>query len=242
MENILLAAGCSHVAGAEMDGTEDSEYNRQNSYSGILANMMGRKLVNIASHGSSNPTIARSVIEWFDENYNSETMDVFTVVGWTESSRIEIPTPHTNTFGFEARHWRSKTEKHFLRINMGWEGGTNWEREVMPSYHRFISENLVYLEVLSANIILQLQYFFQANKLDYLMSNTLHMFSKDKHLDFYLSQIQNSKYFNMTDNDESFYWKYRNMGYENPKAKYWHHDEIPHKLYAEGLYNFIKEQ
>ena len=93
----LLAAGCSHTAGSEIDGTEDSEYNRQNSFAGILAEKLDRKLINIASHGSSNPTIARSVLEWFDENYKGD-MDVFTLVGWAESSRMEIPTPHTNDY------------------------------------------------------------------------------------------------------------------------------------------------
>jgi hypothetical protein len=31
-----------------------------------------------------------------------------------------------------------------------------------------------------------------------------------------------------------------NLGYVNPKAKYGHHSEAPHKLYADELYNFIK--
>lgn len=235
----LLAAGCSHTAGSEIDGTEDSEYNRQNSFAGILAEKLDRKLINIASHGSSNPTIARSVLEWFSENYK-EGMDVFTLVGWAESSRMEIPTPHTNDYGFNSRDWRSHTEKHFLRINQGYEGGTDYEREIMPDYHRFIVNNLDYLEILSANQVLMLQYFFQSKNLDYVMCNTQHMFGKNRHLNFYLSQIDNSKYMNMLDGDKDFYWYYRNQGYENPKAKYWHHDDVPHMLYAEELYKFIK--
>ena len=235
----LLAAGCSHTAGSEIDGTEDSEHNRQHSFAGVLAEKLDRKLINIASHGSSNPTIARSVIEWFDENYKPE-MDVFTLVGWAESSRMEIPTPHTNTYGFESRHWRSNTEKHFLRINQGWAGGTDWERDIMPDYHRFIVNNLEYLEIISANLVLQLQYFFKSKNLDYVMCNTQHMFGNSRHLNFYLSQIDNSKYMNMLDTDKDFYWYYRNRGYENSKAKYWHHDDLPHMLYADELYNFIK--
>ena len=41
--------------------------------------------------------------------------------------------------------------------------------------------------------------------------------------------------------EESFYWKYKNLGYNNEKAKYWHHGEEAHSLYAEELYNFVKE-
>jgi hypothetical protein len=65
------------------------------------------------------------------------------------------------------------------------------------------------------------------------------MFTRGKHLDFYLSNIDNKQYINFDNNDECFYWKYRNAGHTNPKAKYWHHGEEPHQLYAEELYKFI---
>ena len=42
----------------------------------------------------------------------------------------------------------------------------------------------------------------------------------------------------LLDNDAAFFWHYRNAGYENPKAKYWHHNEEPHRLFAEKLFNF----
>ena len=37
MEKIMLIAGCSHAAGSEIDGTEDSVYNRQHSFGALLA-------------------------------------------------------------------------------------------------------------------------------------------------------------------------------------------------------------
>jgi hypothetical protein len=75
------------------------------------------------------------------------------------------------------------------------------------------------------------------------MCSTMHMFQPKEHFTSYLvNLIDESKYYNLkTDQDESFYWKYRNLGHENPKAKYWHHSEEPHKLYAEELYKFIGE-
>jgi hypothetical protein len=66
--------------------------------------------------------------------------------------------------------------------------------------------------------------------------------TKDIHNTFYLDQIDESKYYNMLDNDQSFYTKYKNLGYTNPNAKYWHHDETPHAMYADELYNFIESQ
>jgi hypothetical protein len=73
-----------------------------------------------------------------------------------------------------------------------------------------------------------------------VMCNVMHMFTPSEQLDFYVSQIDATKYFNLCDNDNAFYWKYRNLGYNNPKAKYWHHDETPHSLYATELFNFIE--
>ena len=46
----------------------------------------------------------------------------------------------------------------------------------------------------------------------------------------------------MMDNDQSFYTKYKNLGYTNPNAKYWHHDQTPHAMYADELHNFIESQ
>ena len=59
---------------------------------------------------------------------------------------------------------------------------------------------------------------------------------------YLVNVIDSSKYYNLTcTQDEAFYWKYRNLGYTNDKAKYWHHGEEPHRLYAEELYQFVKE-
>jgi hypothetical protein len=66
----------------------------------------------------------------------------------------------------------------------------------------------------------------------------MHMFNDYKHLKPYLDQIDKTRYMDLQDNNNCFYWKYRNAGYSNPKAKYWHHDEIPHEMYSHDLYNF----
>ena len=71
------------------------------------------------------------------------------------------------------------------------------------------------------------------------MTNTMKMFSPENtHLQFYINLVDQSKYMDMLDNDAAFFWHYRNAGYENPKAKYWHHNEEPHRLHAEKLFKF----
>jgi hypothetical protein len=127
---------------------------------------------------------------------------------------------------------------------MGYEGNKNkpGEVEMIRSVQRFIAEQENIVEIMSVNYALQLQYFLQSKKVNYLMCNTMPMFVKHtKHLGYYLNLIDDTKYYGVYNSEQAFFPKYRKEGYTNPKAKYWHHDEVPHELFAQELYNFIEE-
>jgi hypothetical protein len=72
-EKILLIAGCSHAAGSEIDGNEDSEYNREHSYGALVAKKLKRKPINISQVGATNTGISRQVQQWFHNVYNPDT-------------------------------------------------------------------------------------------------------------------------------------------------------------------------
>lgn len=246
-EKIALIAGCSHIAGSEIDGTSDSGYNRSNSFGSILANKLGYRPVNIAINGASNAGIARSILMWFNENYDPNTMDVYVIIGWTESSRLEIPAKHRPSdfhSGNPSVEWYDSSANSYLRINYGWEGNDDFEKATVPIYQKFMSENETYLEYQAATNVLMTQYFLKSLNVDYVMCNTMHMFVPNDHfVSYLLKMIDRDRYYEFDKGqDYCFYWKYRNQGYENPKAKYWHHNEEPHRLYAEELYKFIGEQ
>lgn len=245
MKKIMLIAGCSHTAGSEINGTEDSIYNRQKSYGNQLAFKMGYTPINIAEPGSTNPTIARSVIQWFSEEYDAATMEVYVVVGWTESNRMEVPFYRTCYYSAHCPFgdYHATEGNEYTRINMGWHGSDPEEKLIIPDYHRFMAQNESYLEIVSANCVLQIQYLLSSKGVDYIMCNSMHMFTTtNKHIKFYMDQIDTAKYYCPGDRDQAFFWKYRNAGYINPKAKYWHHDETPHAMFADELYNFIEAQ
>lgn len=242
-EKILLISGCSHTGGSEIDGSQDSVYNRENSFGGLLAKKLNRRPINCALVAMSNRAIARSVLDWFNKFYDSTTMDVMVLFGWTEAIRIDFPDTYTPGIDYlsanTAADYYSKINERFLQINAGWAGGADWEKEVIPYWHDYQAKHESMCELDCINIVLQMQYFCKMNDVDYLMCNTMKMFSpENSHLQFYIDLIDQSKYMNMLDNDKSFYWYYRNAGYSNPKAKYWHHDETPHRLYADELFNF----
>ena len=64
-EKILLIAGCSHAAGSEIDGNEDSQYNRDHSFGALVAKKLKRKPVSIAQVGATNTGIADKLCNGF---------------------------------------------------------------------------------------------------------------------------------------------------------------------------------
>ena len=237
---ILLVAGCSHTGGSEIDGSQDSAYNREHSYGGVLAKTLDRTPVNIAMVSMSNRAIARSVLNWFKDNYTAD-MDVMVLIGWTENIRIDFPNPHRIDYASANTNtdYYTPINEYFMQINAGWAGGNDFERKEIPYWHEYQARYEYMCELECVNTVLQMQYFLQSHNVKYLMCNTMIMFSPENtHLQFYIDLIDQSKYMDMLDNDSAFFWFYRNAGYENPKAQYWHHSEEPHKLFAEKLYQF----
>jgi hypothetical protein len=242
-KKIIFIAGCSHAAGSEIDGTEDSFYNRQNSFPTHLANHMGRLHVHAALPGATNPTIARALQEWFLEKYDKETMDVFVLIAWTDASRIELPseTPKFHNVNNLSADWFSKTSIEYHRLTATGLQGTIAEQDYIDLCQKFMVMNPSYLEIYTANLILQTQYFLNMHNIKYLMCSTNTLFMTRSHINWYKHLIDKTRFINFDNFNESFYPKYINLGYENKLAKYFHHGAEPHLLYAEYLYDYIKK-
>lgn len=75
MAKILLANGCSHVAGSESNI----------SFAEPLAEMMGMTAVNLATPGGGNDRILRTTIDYCVAN----PVD-FVLIGWTTHERVEV--------------------------------------------------------------------------------------------------------------------------------------------------------
>jgi hypothetical protein len=242
-EKILLIAGCSNAAGMEIDGSFDSVYNRQHSFGNLLASKMGRIPINAAMGSVSNPAIARTVLDWFTTQYNPETMEVFVLIAWTETIRIDYPSPFIVDYSTEntSADFYTKVTEQFMQINAGWPGIQEQEKEIIAYWQRFQAQQEVVCQTITVNMILQMQYFLKMMGCEYLMCNTLSVFNqKYEQLKFYYDLIDQSRYIDAFDDSKNFYWFYRALGYTNPKAQYWHHGQVPHELYATQLFNFIK--
>jgi hypothetical protein len=242
-ENVLLIAGGSDPAGSELDGTEDSIFNRQNSFGNLLAQKLNYKPVNIAISGSANTGIVRSIIEWFDNEYKLGD-NIFVLVGFADSIRMEAPWHRPTWHDKNNPHvdWFSKTSVDYMRITPALKK-YNDDEDLIEDYQRFMACGESFLQIYCANLILQLQYFLKTKKVPYLLCNTLYMFDKNlKQLEWYFNQFDKERYINFDNNDEAFYTRYANQGYKNPLAKYFHHGPEPHKLYADYLFEYINEK
>jgi hypothetical protein len=246
-EKVMLIAGCSHTAGSEIDGELDSPLNRSLSYGNLLAKKLGYTPINIAVGGSANGAIARSVLEWF-QHHDTSDKEVFVLIGWTEPNRVdapyEYPTWHQKNGGKHA-DWFAPSSVNFLQININFKHYVEREKDIQEDYQTFIVKRSEYFEVMSANLILQLQYFLKFKNVKYLMLNTMHMFSEENYLYLkpYIDNIDTKNYYKLLDNTESFYLKYRDSKYNsfrNPNASYGHHGAEPHRMHSEDLYDYIK--
>ena len=242
-DKILLIAGCSHTSGSEIDGSEDSKYNRKHSFGGVLATQLNRRSINIAQVAMSNSGIARSVMNWFKRQYNHISMDVAVLIAWTESTRMENIRIQPAYYQSSAMScdWFDNTSNDYYRINMGFFGGPGEDKEMFKFFHEYMARFPELAEITNANYVIQVQNYLKLLNVPYLMCNAMHMFSNPpcRHLKQYLDFIDTDRYYKMMDNSNSFYTKYKNLGYTNEKAKYWHHGEEPHRAYADELYKFI---
>ena len=241
MNKILLIAGCSHAAGYEITGVQDCKENRAKCFGAKLAEKLGRTPVNIAMGGSSNPAISRSVMEWFNKCYDPENQDVMVLFAWTESSRVDVPYWPEIDYACDGIDWYPLVNRNYLQVNSGievHEGMPEKEQEKIKYFQSFIAEHTYYLETISCNTVLQMQYFCKSLGVDYLMCNTMHMFSQNIFNFDYKQYMDKSFYMDLFENDHAFYWYYKNRGYHNELASFWHHDEAPHQLYADKLFDF----
>ena len=68
---ILLANGCSHASGAELDES-NTDFCYEKAWPKYLANLLDFKNVNLARSGSSNDRILRTTYSWISNYLSAE--------------------------------------------------------------------------------------------------------------------------------------------------------------------------
>ena len=87
---LLLANGCSHTAGAEIE-YELQGYCYEKAYSKYCAENLGWQYENIAASGASQERIIRTTIDWVGKNYKRyKNKEIFVVIMWSGPGRTEF--------------------------------------------------------------------------------------------------------------------------------------------------------
>ena len=131
----------------------------------LLCDKLGYEPINISLSGSANSGIARSIVRWLDQFYKADEMEVFACIGWTESSRLEIPSMCDYRQSNLAVPWFDDSANSFWRINFGLESKNQDEQEIFATYQRFMAENPLILENWSASNVLMIQYLLNSLKI-----------------------------------------------------------------------------
>lgn len=241
MTKKMLIAGCSHAAGSEIDGAQDSAYNRQHSFGNLTAENFGYEPVNICQMGATNSSIARSVMEYILTQQKPD----FVLIAWTDSIRVEAPYYRPTDYKrFNPNiDWYDSSGEDYLRVSMLISSiQIEEERELTLDFQSFTIRNEYYTEINNMMHIINLQNFLKLNQIPYMMVNTNYMFEK-MHctIRWYFKLIDTLRYPNFDNNQENFYPKYKNLGYTNPLAKYYHHGEEVHLDYSKYLTGYILE-
>jgi hypothetical protein len=87
---LLLANGCSHTAGAEIEYLLQG-YCYEKAYPKHTAELLGWDYENIANSGASQERIIRTTVNWVGKNYKRyKNKEIYLVIMWSGPSRTEL--------------------------------------------------------------------------------------------------------------------------------------------------------
>lgn len=229
---ILYINGCSHSAAAEAAvphawaiddgqywdrGTEPHPANLAVSYGRHLADALGAELVCEASSGGSNDRVIRTTKSWIENNPDKLT-DTFIILQWTTWEREEWL--HNSTWYQVNASGIDIVPPELEQRYKNYVIGIDWDKKT-PEAHEDIWQMHLYLKNLGIR----------------------HLFFSG-HSTF--SDIQNRRdwgttYMNPYSRDDSYHNWLKNNGGTYANAQSYHFDAKSHRLWAEHVLQYIKD-
>lgn len=162
---LLIANGCSHTAGAEIEHENQSHcYSR--AWPKLLADRLGFKHLNLSFSGASCERVVRTTIKrlhFLKQQPNFDPNDIFFIIMWPDIWRYEIFATHENEKGFYDDYWcplvsgndevfkkhLSKSAYVFykswmMRINQ-YQESVRWYNNIILLQNIFVSHKVKYL-------------------------------------------------------------------------------------------------
>jgi hypothetical protein len=231
----LLAVGCSHMAGSEIEGagyTDRSKTNLSKAWPGQVARKLNLNYINLSQPGGSNEYIVRTTVE-FVSNWVAQGRDpseLLVVLGWTTQERLE--------FTWEGRHihWANGANpKAFMSNNdLNWDF-SNWYK-ALQLYHTDYDFGM-YRKLIG---IITINSFLKMLDIEHIqVSNCARMIGHEfKHFSWEgLEQAFPKEVFYEMNN--SFVQKFEDTHREH-FTDWFHADETLHTMYAKEIVNYLE--
>ena len=165
---ILLANGCSHTAGAELD-EKNTDYCYEKAWPAELSNLLGKTSINLARSGASNNRILRTTINWISKYIaaGKKVEHLFVVIMWSGAFRTEIATDNKYDESYFHNGWMPLVvgNDEYYRKNL-----TKMEYLYYKSWTSLNCVRYSYTNYL-LNVI-SLQSFLKTHKIKYLFWNS----------------------------------------------------------------------
>jgi len=236
----LVAIGCSHMAGCELDVVnKDSEYNRQNCFAARTAKDLGFNYYNLAIAGASNQFIHRKLVEFITTHAN-DNEDYFFLVGWTSSGRMEVRYNESSLYSYEA--YADFHDPKYFPLTAGTEKHIIQDTK-MRKLTKFV--DVLFDDVLkdneTASLIWSTQDILNNNKFKYYMINTCTNIKRNEYNSKIIDKIDLQYFYNPEDENSSYFYYCLNKLKFKKFSSYWHHYEPAHIEYSKFLTDKIRK-
>jgi len=234
----LVAIGCSHMAGSEIEGpgyTDRSKINLLKAWPGIIAKHYNLNYINQSQPGGSNDYLLRQTVEfvakWIEQG--RDTSELFIVLGWTTNERIEF------TWEGKHIHWANGSNpKAFMHgpTGEGWDF-TNWYK-ALQLYHTDYDFGFYkkIINMITANSFLKM------HGINHIQVSNCARIVGDEFKHFNWTSLEHSF------PNDVFFEKYNSFiqRYEETHKEHFtdwmHADQEIHSLYAKDLIQFIEDK
>ncbi len=232
---ILIANGCSHTAGAEIEAPLQGEC-YEKAWPKKLADSLGYKPINLAISGASDDRVVRTTIDFLGKLKKSPKFNpnkVFVVICWPGLHRTELYRTAENEDGFWDNGW--------MPIVVGNE--ETYQAQCSQSAFAFYKTWVMRQNNHQASIkfysnVLLLQNILISNRIKYLFWNSS-MTVPSNYIQ-YLNEINHKRFPHILEKEKSYTEMLESNGFRHsPFAKWGHYGEDSHKWFADFLKSYI---
>lgn len=222
---LLYAAGCSHVAGAEIEYIEQPSC-IEKAFPAIVANALNWNYTNAGKIGSNNKLIMNDTIK-FVEHYlvDNTPEELFVVVGWTSVPRASVDYQDKRWF-LTPGSYESRWYKTYPKLVRDW-----WDLELQlnGNYHDNIDDMIIQM--------LSLHGYLKSKNVKHVFVNMIHNLTR---LDTAHKQLLSSIPASVLHNRNQSWYEYLSEKYPPMEGSMKHLQADAHKHYGEILSEFIK--